>query len=128
MTQEQKPTVEELEAIVKSIGQIKPHLKGAGGSINTSSLGVICKDALPLIEYSLTQVLEIAKGDKVVVRKSDIAKAMVCVATSDDIEDTVWLDEFITLYEHLATIGEIDGEIYNDIIYLRAMIAVAEGE
>lgn len=66
------------------------------------------------------------RDDMVLVRKVDIAKAMLSVATSDVIEDTVWLDEFITLYEHLATIGKICDENYNDIDYLKAMIKAYE--
>lgn len=87
------------------------------------------------ILHALTQALEIAKGDKVVVRKSDIAKAMLCLLTSESIDDTIWLDEKdmigMTLFEHLEIIGDINienrcpAEMADQ---LEAMIAVAEGD
>ena len=87
-----------------------------------------CEDgvAVACIVKAANRLRELTRDDMVLVRKVDIAKAMLCVATSDVIEDTVWLDEFITLYEHLATIGKICDENYNDTEYLKAMIKAYE--
>jgi hypothetical protein len=127
MTQEQKPTVEELEEALRWI-KTEPNAP----KHYTKHGNVIIRER---IEHILTQALEIAKGDKVVVRKSDIAKAMLCLLTSESIDDTIWLDEKymigMTLFEHLEIIGDVNienrcpAEMADQ---LEAMIAVAEGE
>jgi hypothetical protein len=127
MTQEQKPTVEELEEALRWI-KTEPNAP----KHYTKHGNVIIRKR---IEHILTQALEIAKGDKVVVRKSDIAKAMLTLLTSESIDDTIWLDEKdmigMTLFEHLEIIGDINienrcpAEMADQ---LEAMIAVAEGE
>jgi hypothetical protein len=82
-----------------------------------------------VIRQALTQALEIVKGDKVVVSKSDVARAMLPILRSPAIVDTIMLDGEImspTLFEHLAIIGKIDFDDTNYEERLKDMIAVVE--
>ena len=109
MTQEQKPTVEELERAKVDFDLCHKMLSKDCGFV-----AGINKETFELISNLFTQALEIAKGDSVVVPKFT-GKSLYMSLFS--IDGAVWeANDYTELWEDRAN------------KFNKAMIAVAEGE